>query len=78
MALEKELATYHRRLEELLPYEGKFVLVHGDEIVGIWEAYGDALQAGYEQVGLGPFLVQRIESAETVHYFNRDVPLCRP
>jgi hypothetical protein len=76
MALEKELATYQRKLEELLPHEGKFALIHGDELAGTWDTYEDALQAGYQKFGLTPFLVKRIEWAETVHNFTRDVPLC--
>ena len=76
MALEKELATYQKRLEELLPNEGKFVLIHGDEIAGIWDTYQDALQAGYQMYDLNPFMVKRIEWAETVQNFTRDIDLC--
>ena len=75
MALEKELATYHSRLEELLPYEGKFVLIYGDEIAGVWDDYQDALQAGYEEFELDPFLVKRIEWVETIARFSRDIQL---
>ena len=76
MALEKELATYQNKLEELIPQEGKFVLIHGDEIAGTWDTYEDALKAGYEKFGLKPILVKRIQWAETVQNFTRDVPLC--
>ena len=76
MALEKELATYQVKLEELLPHEGKFVLIHGDEVAGTWDTYPDALQAGYQKFGLNPFLVKRIEWIETVQNFTRDLPLC--
>jgi hypothetical protein len=78
MALEKELATYQKKLEELLPEEGKYVLIGGEEIAGIWDTYEDALQAGYQKYGLHPFLVKRIEWAETIHNFSRDLPLCPP
>jgi len=78
MALEKELATYQRKLTELLPHEGKFVLIHGDDVAGIWETYEDALQAGYQKFLLAPFLVKRIQWAETVQNFTRDIRLCPP
>jgi hypothetical protein len=76
MALEKELATYQKKLEELLPHEGKYVLIGGEEIAGIWDTYEDALQAGYQKYGLHPFLVKRIEWVESIHTFSRDLPLC--
>ena len=73
MALEKELATYERKLPELLAHEGKFVLVHGDEVHGLWDTYENALQAGYQQFGLTSFLVKRIQGVEQVLNFTRDV-----
>jgi hypothetical protein len=77
MALEKELATYKKRLEELLSHENQYVVIHGDEIAGIWDRYEEALRQGYERYGLNPFLVQRIQWAEPVHTFTRDINLCR-
>ena len=76
MELEKELATYQKRLGELLPQEGKFVLIHGDEVAGVWDGYEDALKAGYEKYNLDPFMVRRIAWPETVQNFTRDLPLC--
>lgn len=76
-ALEKELETYHSKLGELLPSEGKYVLIHDGEVAGIWEKYEDALKAGYEKYGLRTFLVKRIEWVETVQNFTRDLPLCQ-
>jgi len=50
--LANELATYERHKEELVGvHEGKFVLVHGDEIAGVWDTYQDALAAGYKEFG---------------------------
>ncbi len=77
MALEKELATYRAKLEELLSDEGKFVLIHGDVVAGVWDTYEDALQTGYQKFGLTPFFVKRIQWAETVQNFTRDFPLCQ-
>jgi hypothetical protein len=77
MALEKELATYHRKLPDLVSQEGKFVLIQGDSIAGIWDTYEDALQAGYEKFKLSPFLVKRIEWAEKIQYFTRDLSGCQ-
>ena len=76
MALERELETYRRRVASLLPDKaGKFVVVHQDEITGDWDTYPDALRARYEQFGLEPFLVKRVEAVEQVQYITRDVEL---
>jgi hypothetical protein len=66
MALEKERETYERKRQELLRDEGKFVVIHGDEIAGVWDTWESALNAGYGQYGLNPFMVQRIEAVDTV------------
>jgi hypothetical protein len=76
MALEKEIATYLEKKCELLANEGKFALIHGDELAGIWDTYEDALKVGYEKYGLAPFLVKKIEAVEAVNYYMRHVP-CR-
>ena len=70
MALESELATYEKRKDELLAHEGKYAVVHRDEIAGVWDTYEDALQAGYEKYKLEPFLVKRIERVERVLFFS--------
>jgi hypothetical protein len=78
MALEKELATYRRELPNLLANTGKFVLIHGDAVAGIWETYPDAIQEGYRLFGLEPFMVKQIQAVEFVHSLTRDVELrCR-
>ena len=60
--LKKEIETYEARLQELLAVgEGKFVLIHESDVLGVWDTYADALKSGYETVGLNkPFLVRRI------------------
>ncbi len=74
MALEKELATYQKKRSELLANEGKFVLIHADQLAGIWDTYEDALRVGYDKYGLKPFMVKRIEAVDTVNYSTRHVP----
>jgi len=73
MALEQELATYREKLPELLEHRGKYVVICGKEVIGTFNDYEDALQAGYRQCGLDPFLVKKIEEVESVQNFTRDV-----
>jgi hypothetical protein len=75
MALERELQIYKERLADLRANEGKYALVHGDELV-VFDTYEDALRIGYEKYGLDPFMVKRIESVEAVHFITRDITLC--
>lgn len=73
MALEKELATYKAKLSELKEHEGKFVLIHGDDVVDFFAAYEDAIKAGYQKFSLEPFLVKQINAVETVQHVTRHV-----
>jgi hypothetical protein len=78
MALEKELSTYRQVLPQLLAHPGKFVVIHQEEIAGVFGTYADAVRAGYERFGLDPFLVKQIEAVERVRTFTRDLkPPCR-
>jgi hypothetical protein len=60
---ERELATYLRELPRLLAegQAGRHVLIQGDELVGIWDAQGEAIQGGRERFGLEPIFVKTID-----------------
>jgi hypothetical protein len=73
MALEKEMKTYKAKLSELKQHEGKFVLIQGEEVVGTFTSYEDAIKAGYEKFKLEPFLVKQIHSIEQVQFITRFV-----
>jgi hypothetical protein len=69
--LEQEAETYERHREELLAkHEDKFVLIHGDQILGIYETERDAIHAGRRQLGHVPMLVKQIERVETLITFG--------
>jgi hypothetical protein len=76
MALEKELATYTAKLPELKDKEGKFVLIHGEEVVDFFSTYEDAIQVGYSRFGLESFLVKQIQTIEQVQFVSRFVDPC--
>ncbi|MBI4660695.1 MAG: hypothetical protein HY735_17805 [Verrucomicrobia bacterium] len=73
MALEKEIETYNRELQALLSEQGKFAIITGDQILGVYATYEDAVKVGYDKCGLTPFLVKRIQAVEQVQYFSRDL-----
>ncbi|HET6883283.1 MAG TPA: hypothetical protein VFI31_24145 [Pirellulales bacterium] len=75
--LEHERRTYEEKKGELLANSaGKYVVIHGDEVAGVWDTQDDALRAGYERFKLEPFLVKQITEVERVHHLTRDVPIC--
>jgi hypothetical protein len=75
--LEIEEETYRALLPGLLKDEGKYALVCGEALKGVYAAYEDALTQGYKECGLKPFLVRKISAVEQLHYFSRDLgPSC--
>lgn len=73
MALEKEMETYHLKLPELKAEEGKFVVIHGEEVAGTYTSAEDAIKAGYERYKLEPFLVKQIKAVELAQFISRFV-----
>ena len=61
-----EWKTYRRELPGLLSQgqEGKFALIKGAKIVGIFETWDEGLRVGRERYLLQPFLVQPIRERE--------------
>jgi hypothetical protein len=70
-----ESQTYRREMPRWLAegQEGKFVLIKGEEVIGLFEKEEDAMAVGRERYLLGPFLVQQIRSREPV----LRLPWCR-
>lgn len=63
--LKTELETYEKHKNELLgTAQGKFVLIHGGEIVETYESQIDAIAEGYRRFGNVPFLVKQIVEIE--------------
>jgi len=76
MALEQELETYRRNLSGMLDQEQRYVLVQGERVVGFYDLMRDALKAGYEEFGLDPFLVKKVEAVEKPLYYSRNIKPC--
>jgi ABC-type tungstate transport system permease subunit len=74
-SLETELKTYEEQKHNLLADEGKYVVIHGKDVLGVYATYEDALKVGYEKCKLEPFLVKKIQAVEPVNFVSRDIPL---
>ncbi len=71
--LEQELDTYNKLLPELLNDEGKYVVIHDDDLIGVFDTYNDALKVGYEKFGDVSFLVKSIERYEQPVFVSRNL-----
>jgi hypothetical protein len=61
MILEREMATYRAKLPELLEKDaGRYVLIHGDDVIGVWDTKDEALHEGLERWLFEPYLVKQI------------------
>ena len=68
--LETELKTYEQHKNELLRTAvGKFVLIWGTDVIGVYDSKMDAIAQGYKQFGNVPFLVKQIVEVEIPQNF---------
>jgi hypothetical protein len=77
MRLDREIATYRKQLPELLAHEGKFVVIHGEDVGGIFDSMNDALHFAYGTYGDDLFLAREIRETDPVYYFPLRYHLCR-
>jgi hypothetical protein len=65
MILDREWQTYQANRPALLEKDaGRYVLIHGDQIVGVWDTKDQALEEGYRRFVLEPFMVHHIVAEE--------------
>ncbi len=72
--LEKELQTYEANRQKLIgTSKGKFVLIKGSEIAGVFDTHIDAIRQGYDKYGNVPFLVKQVLEVETPQNFTSNL-----
>jgi hypothetical protein len=62
MGFQRELETYQRAHPELRAHAGKYVAIRGSEILGVWDSFEQARDAGKSAADGAPFLVRRIDT----------------
>ena len=60
-----ELTTYRDHLDLLLQDAGKYVVIKGRAVIGIYEAFDEAVEAAFPIVP-GPVLVKQIVEREPI------------
>jgi hypothetical protein len=67
MKLEKELAYFNSKREELVSHhEGQFALIKGDSCLGYFTTEAEAYEEGLRQLGNQPFLIKKVTKEEEV------------
>lgn len=70
-----ELETYKANLPRLLSScEGKFVVIHGRDVLDTFDNESDAIACGYRRLGNVPFLVKRVVKVEVPLSFLSGFP----
>jgi hypothetical protein len=64
--MAEELTTYGEHLDELLPFEGQYVLIKGREIVGIFPTQEAALDEAVDRFDDYPAMVMQIAALEPI------------
>jgi hypothetical protein len=65
MELDREMAVYRSKLPELLKKDaGRYVVIHDETVVGVFDTPSQALEAGYERWLFEAFLVKQIIANE--------------
>jgi len=71
-SLDREMAKYRALLPTLADKAGKYIVIVGDEVLGYFDTWSDALQVGYRAVKdpRTPFLAKRIDLDEKPIYIR--------
>lgn len=70
MALEKELQYYDKiKADLLIKHKGKYALIKGEKLIGIFDSELKAYEAGVEKFGSQSFLIKHIISQEELVEF---------
>jgi hypothetical protein len=69
--LEKEFKYYVEHQEELVKkYEGKFVVIKNDKVLGVYDDEIDAIEKTCQKEDLGTFLVKKCEPGKESYTFT--------
>lgn len=61
MSLEKEIAVYEKIRDRLeAEHHRKWVVIHGEQLVGTYEDFEDAAADAVKRFGRGPYLIRQV------------------
>ena len=63
-ALSKEIAAYEGMRRELeTDHSGRWVIVYGEPLVGLYDTFEEAAEYAIERFGRGPYLIREVGAA---------------
>jgi hypothetical protein len=69
--MTRENAAYEKARERLLrDHRGKFALIHGDEVVGVFATEYEAMSEGYRRFGPVQMLTVQIGNEDAADYIS--------
>ena len=69
VVLKKELETYEQLRAELeAKYTDEWVVVHGDELVGVYKDFKDAAREAGLRLGWGPYLIRQVAPTDWLEH----------
>jgi len=73
--LDKELEVYQKNKADLQAQnpQGGFVVIKGEEVLGVWQTRMDALNEGIKKYGDVAFLVKDINESDIAINFSRNL-----
>ena len=67
MNVNKEIAAYEKLQPELeANHMGKWVLIHEEKLVGVFESFEDAAEQAVEKFGRGPYVIRQVGASPVV------------
>ena len=59
--LEQEIVAFERMKSDLeAHHRGKFVVIHGETLVGAWDMFDAAAREAVRRFGRGPYLIRQV------------------
>ena len=69
--LDKEFKFYRENKEKFLSeYKGKFIVIKGEKVIGIYQDKMEAIQKTQEEHELGTFLVHEVVEDDVSFYYS--------
>lgn len=77
--LDSELETFNRWLPSaLMSCPGKWALIKGDVVIGVFASEGDALEEGFRLYATGLFMVRQVTEPQPPHRVSFEVSVPSP
>ncbi len=69
VVLKNELQTYERLRADLeAKYTDEWVVVHGEELAGVYKDFKDAARDAGQRFGRGPYLIRQVAPVNWLEY----------